>query len=161
MAMLNVFGNPLSATFLFVKSLQKDLGAWSPWGRFLRHRQSLDELLYQEIRDRKTQSEPLGEDILSLLISARDEAGDAMSDVELRDELMTMLFAGHETTATALAWLCIGFTISRKCKINCDKNSVQLMLKMLMRVSGSRASTNPISSANGPTADNMLPQLDE
>ncbi len=102
--MLNVFSNPLSATFLFVKSLQKDLGAWSPWGRFLRHRQRLDELLYQEIRDRKTQPEPLGEDILSLLISARDEAGEPMSDVELRDELMTMLFAGHETTATALAW---------------------------------------------------------
>ena len=102
--MLNVFSNPLNATFLFLKSLQKDLGAWSPWGRFLRQRQRLDELLYQEIRDRKTQSKPLGEDILSLLISARDEAGEAMSDVELRDELMTMLFAGHETTATALAW---------------------------------------------------------
>lgn len=102
--MLDVFSNPLNATFLFVKSLQKDLGAWSPWGRFLRQRQRLDELLYQEIRDRKTQSQPLGEDILSLLISARDEAGEAMSDVELRDELMTMLFAGHETTATALAW---------------------------------------------------------
>jgi cytochrome P450 family 110 len=102
--MLNVFSNPLNATFLIVKSLQKDLGAWSPWGRFLRQRQRLDELLYQEIRDRKNQSEPLGEDILSLLISARDEAGEPMSDVELRDELMTMLFAGHETTATALAW---------------------------------------------------------
>ena len=102
--MLDVFSNPLNATFLLVKSLQKDLGAWSPWGRFLRHRQLLDELLYQEIRDRKTQSQPLGEDILSLLISARDEAGEPMSDVELRDELMTMLFAGHETTATALAW---------------------------------------------------------
>jgi cytochrome P450 family 110 len=102
--MLNVFSNPLNATFLLVKSLQKDLGAWSPWGGFLRQRQRLDELLYQEIRDRKNQSEPLGEDILSLLISARDEAGEPMSDVELRDELMTMLFAGHETTATALAW---------------------------------------------------------
>ncbi|MEG4069747.1 cytochrome P450 [Microcoleus sp. Pol11C2] len=102
--MFSLFSNPLSATFLFIKSLQKDLGAWSPWGRFLRQRQRLDELLYQEIRERKTQSEPLGEDILSLLISARDEAGQAMSDVELRDELMTMLFAGHETTATALAW---------------------------------------------------------
>ncbi|MEG5066084.1 cytochrome P450 [Microcoleus sp. B3-A4] len=102
--MLNFFSNPLSATFLFIKSLQKDLGAWSPWGGFLRQRQRLDELLYQEIRDRKTQSEPLGEDILSLLISARDEAGQPMSDVELRDELMTILFAGHETTATALAW---------------------------------------------------------
>ncbi|MBD1811907.1 cytochrome P450 [Microcoleus vaginatus DQ-U2] len=102
--MFSLFSNPLSATFLFIKSLQKDLGAWSPWGGFLRQRQRLDELLYQEIRDRKTQSEPLGEDILSLLISARDEAGQPMSDVELRDELMTILFAGHETTATALAW---------------------------------------------------------
>lgn len=103
-SMLDVFSNPLSATFLFFKSLQRDLGAWSPWGRFLRQRQRLDELLYQEIRDRKAQSQPLGEDILSLLIAARDEAGEAMSDVELRDELMTMLFAGHETTATALSW---------------------------------------------------------
>ncbi|MEG4307644.1 cytochrome P450 [Microcoleus sp. D3_18a_C4] len=102
--MFSLFSNPLSATFLFIKSLQKDLGAWSPWGGFLRQRQRLDELLYQEIRERKTQSEPLGEDILSLLISARDEAGKPMSDVELRDELMTILFAGHETTATALAW---------------------------------------------------------
>jgi cytochrome P450 len=102
--MFSLFSNPLNATFLFIKSLQKDLGAWSPWGGFLRQRQRLDELLYQEIRDRKTQSEPLGEDILSLLISARDEAGQPMSDVELRDELMTILFGGHETTATALAW---------------------------------------------------------
>jgi len=102
--MFSLFNNPLNATFLLVKSLQKDLGAWSPWGGFLRQRQRLDELLYQEIRERKTQSEPLGEDILSLLILAHDEAGQPMSDVELRDELMTILFAGHETTATALAW---------------------------------------------------------
>jgi len=102
--MFSLFSNPLNATFLFIKSLQKDLGAWSPWGGFLRQRQRLDELLYQEIRDRKTLSQPLGEDILSLLISARDEAGGPMSDVELRDELMTILFGGHETTATALAW---------------------------------------------------------
>ena len=102
--MFSLFSNPLNSTFLFIKSLQKDLGAWSPWGGFLRQRQRLDELLYQEIRDRKTQSEALGQDILSLLISARDEAGGPMSEVELRDELMTILFAGHETTATALAW---------------------------------------------------------
>ena len=102
--MFSLFSNPLNATFLLIESLQKDLGAWSPWGGFLRQRQRLDELLYQEIRDRKTLSQPLGEDILSLLISAGDEAGQAMSDVELRDELMTILFGGHETTATALAW---------------------------------------------------------
>jgi cytochrome P450 family 110 len=102
--MLDVFSNPLSAIFLFFRSLQQDWGSWSPWGQFLRNRQRLDELLYQEIRDRKNQSQPLGEDILSLLISARDEAGEPMSDVELRDELMTVLFAGHETTATAISW---------------------------------------------------------
>jgi len=102
--MLNFFSNPLSATFLFIKPLQQDLGAWSPWGGFLRQRQRLDELVYQEIRGRKTLSQPLGEDILSLLISASDEAGQPMSDIELRDELITILLAGHETTATALAW---------------------------------------------------------
>ena len=102
--MFSLFSNPLNATFLFIKSLQKDLGAWSPWGGFLRQRQRLDELVYQEIRGRKTLSQPLGEDILSLLISASDEAGQPMSDIELRDELITILLAGHETTATALAW---------------------------------------------------------
>ncbi|MBE9004123.1 cytochrome P450 [Fortiea sp. LEGE XX443] len=102
--MLDTFNSPLSAVFLFFKSLQRDLGAWSPWGKFVRRRQQFDDLIYQEIRERRNQPESQGEDILSLLLSARDENGQTMSDVELRDELMTMLFAGHETTAIALAW---------------------------------------------------------
>ncbi|MFH7026991.1 MAG: cytochrome P450 [Heteroscytonema crispum UTEX LB 1556] len=102
--MLDSFNNPLSVVFLFFKSFQHDLGAWSPWGNFLRQRELLDKLLYQEISDRRVQNASYGEDILSLLLSARDENGQPMTDVELRDELMTMLFAGHETTATALAW---------------------------------------------------------
>ncbi|TAG71349.1 MAG: cytochrome P450 [Oscillatoriales cyanobacterium] len=89
--MFSVFSNPLNATFLLVKSLQKDLGAWSPWGRFLRQRQRLDELLYQEIRDRKTQSQPLGEDILSLLVSARDEAYWIHYLPEVREKLLQEL----------------------------------------------------------------------
>ncbi len=103
-AMLNTFDSPISATLLFIKSLQVDLGAWTPWGNFLRQREKLDKLLYQEIHQRQTQLDHLGEDILSLLLATRDEQGQPMTDVELRDELMTMLFAGHETTATALAW---------------------------------------------------------
>ncbi|BAY43580.1 cytochrome P450 family protein [Scytonema sp. HK-05] len=103
-AMLDSFESPLSATLLFFKTLQHDLGPLSPWGNFVRQRELLDKLLYQEIRERRAQSESLGEDILSLLLSVRDEAGQPMTDIELRDELMTMLFAGHETTATALAW---------------------------------------------------------
>ncbi|MCP6760150.1 MAG: cytochrome P450 [Fischerella sp. CENA71] len=102
--MLDSFNSPWSASVLFFKALQRDWGAWSPWGNYLRQKQRLDELVYQEIRERKNQPELLGEDILSLLISARDADGQPMTDEELRDELMTMLFVGHETTANALAW---------------------------------------------------------
>jgi cytochrome P450 family 135 len=65
----------------------------------------VDALLYEEIARRRQRAD-LAErdDILSLLIQARDDNGEPMSDVELRDELTTLLAAGHETTATALAW---------------------------------------------------------
>ncbi len=102
--MLDTFDSPVRSSLVFLKALQKDLGPWSPWGRFLRKREQIDKLIYAEIQERRDQSKPLGEDILSLMMSARDEAGQPMTDQELRDELMTLLFAGHETTATALAW---------------------------------------------------------
>jgi len=85
--------------------MRRDLGRWSPWNRFLRSREALDEFIYEEIRMRR--AEPGHEerdDVLSLLLGARDEDGEAMSDAELRDELVTVLGAGHETTATGLAW---------------------------------------------------------
>jgi unspecific monooxygenase len=84
--------------------LQKDLGAWSPWGKFLRLRQQIDALLYAEIAQRR--AEPTGErqDILSLLMASQDEEGNPLSDKELRDELLLLLFAGHETTATSMTW---------------------------------------------------------
>jgi cytochrome P450 family 110 len=103
-AMLDSFNNPLSVSFLFFKTLQVDLGRLTPWGNFIRQRAKLNQLLYQEINERRALDKSSGEDILSLLLSARDESGKGMSDEELRDELMTMLFAGHETTASALAW---------------------------------------------------------
>ncbi len=93
----------MALMFLF-PVLARDLGPWSPWGIFMRRKQQIDELIYAEIRERKEQLNPSGSDILSLMMSARDEAGEAMTDEELRDELITMLVAGHETTATALAW---------------------------------------------------------
>ena len=101
---LEMTASPLRSSLLFFKSLQKDLGAWSPWGRFLRRQQQIDRLLYAEIQERRSQNDPERTDILSLMISARDEQGEGMTDVELRDELMTLLVAGHETTATALSW---------------------------------------------------------
>ncbi|MBD2295415.1 cytochrome P450 [Anabaena sphaerica FACHB-251] len=89
---------------LLFPSLQKDLGAWSPWGKFLRLKAEIDTLIYAEIKERQEKPDPSRTDILSLMMAAKDENGQPMSDVELRDELITLLIAGHETTATSLTW---------------------------------------------------------
>jgi cytochrome P450 len=74
-----------------------------PW--FRRAMDRVDELIYREISARR-QADDLEErdDVLSMLIAARHEDGSPMSDEEMRDELLTLLTAGHETTATSLAW---------------------------------------------------------
>jgi unspecific monooxygenase len=100
----DVFRSPLSSSLLFFKSLQRDWGDWSPWGKFLRDRQRLDDLIYAEIRDRRTNPTSDRIDIMAMLMSATDETGQPMTDQELRDELVTLMFAGHETTATAMSW---------------------------------------------------------
>jgi cytochrome P450 family 135 len=94
-----------AATFFLPGPLRRDLGPLSPWGRLQRRLRRTDELLYEEIARRRRDAD-LEErnDVLSLLLRARDEDGEPMTDAELRDELMTMLAAGHETTATALAF---------------------------------------------------------
>jgi cytochrome P450 family 110 len=102
--MLNMTDSPLSSSMLFFKILQQDLGNWSPWGRMMRRKQQIYHLLQEEIDERRGKPELTGNDVLSLMMSARDEQGQSMTDAELQDELMTLLFAGHETTATALAW---------------------------------------------------------
>src|SRR4051812_44741234 len=85
--------------------VQRDLGPRSPWGRFVRLRDHVDRLLYQAIAQRRDDPDrDTRTDILTLLLSARDEAGEPMTDRELRDELVTILLAGHETTATSIGW---------------------------------------------------------
>jgi cytochrome P450 len=84
--------------------LRRNLGPGSPWPRFVRSREALDEFIYEEIRLRRAEDDHDRDDVLSLLMGARDEDGEAMSDQELRDEMVTVLGAGHETTATGLAW---------------------------------------------------------
>ena len=85
--------------------VQKDLGPRSPWGRFLRVRDHVDRLLYEEIDQRRRDPDrEARKDILTLLLSARDEEGEPLTDRELRDELVTILLAGHETTATSIGW---------------------------------------------------------
>jgi cytochrome P450 len=90
---------------LGIEAVRKDLGPHSPWGRFIRDRDRADEMLYEEIENRRLDSdEHTRDDILTLLLSARDEHGDPLTDRELRDELITILLAGHETTATSIGW---------------------------------------------------------
>ncbi|MBF2078989.1 MAG: cytochrome P450 [Synechococcales cyanobacterium T60_A2020_003] len=103
-AMADRFSSPLASALLFFKSLQKNWGPRSPWGYFLQLREQLDHLIYAELQDRRTHPDDSRTDILSLMMAARDEEGQPMTDKELRDEIMTLLFAGHETTATAMAW---------------------------------------------------------
>ncbi len=102
--LLDDMSNPLSVTLLYFPILRQNLGPLSPWGRFVRERERIDQLIYAEIAERRMRLNASRNDILTLLMSARDEAGEALTDVELRDELMTLLIAGHETTATALTW---------------------------------------------------------
>lgn len=94
----------LIVALLYFPALQRDFGPINFWGKQMRRQQETDELIYEEIRERREKPDSSRTDILSLLMAARDEAGQPMTDEELRDELMTLLTAGHETTATALAW---------------------------------------------------------
>jgi len=95
----------LGQSTMMVPFLQHDLGSRSPWGRFKAVRAAADEMMFAEIRERRGLPD-LEErsDVLSLLMQARDEDGRPMSDHALRDELVTLLVAGYETTATQLAW---------------------------------------------------------
>jgi cytochrome P450 len=78
---------------------------WTPWARFQSAVESVDEMLFAEISVRRSDAEiDERSDILSLLMQARDADGHGMGDQELRDELVTLLLAGHETTATSGAW---------------------------------------------------------
>jgi len=95
---------PPPSIFAFVPALQRDFPL-SPYRGFLRRRAAVDEELRGIIAARRqAKGGAARTDVLSLLLAARDENGTPMTDGELRDELVTMLVAGHETTATALSW---------------------------------------------------------
>jgi cytochrome P450 len=94
-----------SPLYMISGALRADLGPLSPGGRLARRLHAADSLLESEIERRRAERD-LDEraDVLSLLLRARDEDGREMTVAELRDELFTMLAAGHETTATGLAF---------------------------------------------------------
>ena len=93
----------------FLKTITNPLRNYLPLPSTLRYRRAqreLDGVVYSIIR-RRREEDPNGEDqgdLLGMFMAARDEDGTGMSDLQLRDEVLTMLLAGHETTANALAW---------------------------------------------------------
>jgi len=95
---------PWRVIFLYFPKLKETFGISEIWKRQMKKQEQADQLIYQEIRERRENFDPDRTDILNLLMSAQDENGQVMTDVELRDELMTLLVAGHETTATAISW---------------------------------------------------------
>ena len=91
------------ARIMLVPLLQRDLGPLSPQRQFEDARAEVDAMLLAEIARRRREGGE-GTDVLSMLLQARGEDGEPPSDGELRDHLITLLLAGHETTATTLAW---------------------------------------------------------
>lgn len=82
---------------------------WVPTARIRRFRRALavlDDMVLHIVHERRRASDPNATDLLGMLVAARDEeTGEGMTDRQLRDEVMTFVLAGHETTAVALAWI--------------------------------------------------------
>ena len=95
---VNTYSSPLA----FFPFLRQRLGGLGPWARFQDAHSHLTTLIYDEM-DRRSQTPP-GEDILSLLMQMTYEDGSHLAKDEIRDHLITLLFAGHETTAVTLSW---------------------------------------------------------
>lgn len=82
---------------------RKEFGGFGPWARFRRSVEGLNALIYAEIEKRRGKTAGR-DDIFSLLLDARYDDGEGMTDKELRDQLHLLFFAGHDTTSTSLAW---------------------------------------------------------
>jgi len=104
-ALTDLANDAVGSSLLLAPAMQIDLGAWSPWGRVVRIIERADRAIRREVARRRSAPDAAKrQDILSLLLQVRDEDGTPLTDQEVRDELVVMLMAGHETTGTALAW---------------------------------------------------------
>jgi cytochrome P450 len=80
-------------------------GPGSPWRKLVTSRRVLDEIVYSEIARRRADPDTGRRDLLSLLLTARDEDGSGFSDEEVRDQVMTLMFAGHDTSTSTISFL--------------------------------------------------------
>ncbi|MDP3562084.1 MAG: cytochrome P450 [Legionellaceae bacterium] len=105
---LRNFGNQTaklsSVITLFLPFLHRNLGFLTPWAKIKKLRKEVDNCLFEEISARKNLNLDSRIDILSLLLQTRDEDGNAMSDQEIRDEMLTLLLTGQEPSTISIAW---------------------------------------------------------
>ncbi|HWO23501.1 MAG TPA: cytochrome P450 [Kofleriaceae bacterium] len=101
-AQLYDVASTLKPTFLLVPALRRRLGGLSAWARFQRACERSQVLVGELIAARR--DAPPGPDLLGILLGARDAAGEPLSEREVWEQLMTFFMAGHDTTASALAW---------------------------------------------------------
>lgn len=132
-----LYTSRMSALFA-LPALRLDLGPWSPWGRAVRLRRQVDQLLFAEFARRRGDGKNR-DDILSMLLAARDESGAPMSNEVLRDQMLTLILAGHETTAASLAWM---------------------IYRLLAHPEVGQAARAEVASASGEADPGSLPYLD-
>ncbi|MHC5744952.1 MAG: cytochrome P450 [Nostoc sp.] len=104
---VSVFKSERSKLFKFITKLplgNRDLGRWSPEGYMLHLRQEIFQLLYTEVQERRQQADYLRTDMLTDLIFAADETGEPLSNQEVRDLLLSPIFAAQDASGTAIAW---------------------------------------------------------
>jgi cytochrome P450 len=106
--LVRVMSKPFSFLTLLNPKLHRNLGVLTPWAKMMKWRQKVDNCLFEEIEARKKMNLEERTDILSLLLQARDEEGNLMTNQEIRDEMLTLLMAGHETSTMGIAWAFYG-----------------------------------------------------
>lgn len=93
-----------ASPMLLFPALQRNLGPLTPWARLMKAGELSSEILREEIRAGRARGTAGRTDVLAMMLDARDDSGQPLSEDEVHDELVTLLLAGHETTATSLAW---------------------------------------------------------
>ncbi len=125
-ASVSAFSNGYSQWLFMFPFLRTSLLGFSSWDKFVKARDEYNDLLGEEIEKRRKEDLGSREDILSLLLEIRYDDGSSLDGDDLKDELRTLLIAGHETTATGLAWA-LSF-------LSCNKESKQKLLNELVAV---------------------------
>jgi cytochrome P450 len=142
--------------------LQMLRGPGSPWRHMHAARERIDSVIFSEVESRRSSGE-LGSDILGLLLAAKDDEGEGFSAQELRDQLMTLLFAGHDTTTSTVAFLFyeLGRNPGELEKLEQDESRMERVMDETLRMYppawiGPRRSIEPFELCGAPVPGGVL-----